>query len=58
MGKIKVKLVKSGIDQSKRQKNTLEAMGFRKLHQVVEMNDNPAIRGMIEKVKHLVTVQE
>ncbi|HNR21371.1 MAG: 50S ribosomal protein L30 [Bacteroidetes bacterium] len=58
MGKIKVKLVKSGIDQSKRQKNTLEAMGFRKLHQVVEMNDNPAMRGMIEKVKHLVTVQE
>jgi large subunit ribosomal protein L30 len=58
MGKIKVKLVKSGIDQSKRQKDTLEAMGFRKLHQVVEMNDNPAMRGMIEKVKHLVTVQE
>lgn len=58
MGKIKVKLIKSGIDQSKRQKDTLEAMGFRKLHQVVEMNDNPAIRGMIEKVKHLVTVQE
>lgn len=58
MGKIKVKLIKSGIDQSKRQKDTLEAMGFRKLHQVVEMNDNPAMRGMIEKVKHLVTVQE
>jgi large subunit ribosomal protein L30 len=58
MTKIKVTQIKSGIDQTERQKNTLRAMGFRKINHTIEINDNAQMRGMIEKVKHLVTVQE
>jgi len=58
MATIKIKQVKSRIGALKNQKLTLDALGLRKLGRVVEHNDNPAIRGMIEKVKHLVTVEE
>jgi large subunit ribosomal protein L30 len=54
MAKIKVKWVKSAIGFSKRQKRTIEALGFTKLQSVVEHEDTPQIRGMIEKVRHLV----
>ena len=57
MATIKVKQVKSRIGSPKDQKKTLDALGLRKTGRVVEHNDNPAIRGMIEKVKHLVTVE-
>ena len=40
------------------QRKTVEALGLRKLHQTVEHQDNAAIRGMINKVSHLVTVKE
>ena len=58
MATIKVKQVKSRIGSPKDQKRTLDALGLRKTGRVKEHNDNPAIRGMIEKVKHLVTVVE
>jgi len=54
MATIKIKQVRSRIRCPKDQKRTLDALGLRKLGRVVEHNDNPAIRGMIEKVKHLV----
>ncbi len=57
MSKIKVTLVKSPIDCSKRQKATLEALGFRKMHQTVEHQDTPQLRGMLRKVQHLVQIQ-
>jgi len=56
--KIKIKLVKSPIGYSQRQKDTVRSLGLRRLHQVVEHDDNPAIRGMIAAVQHLVAVVE
>lgn len=58
MGKIKIKLVKSGIDRSERQKRTLAALGLRKLHASVEHEATPQIKGMLIKVNHLVVVTE
>ena len=57
MATIKIKQVRSRIRCPKDQKRTLDALGLRKMGRVVEHNDNPAIRGMIEKVKHLVSVE-
>ena len=57
MATIKIKQVRSRIRCPKDQKRTLDALGLRKLGRVVEHNDNPAIRGMIEKVKHLISVE-
>lgn len=56
MTKIKVKLVRSGIGQTLRQKNTLKALGLSKLHHVVEKEGTPQVLGMIAKVQHLVEV--
>jgi large subunit ribosomal protein L30 len=56
--KIKIKLVKSPIGFEKRQGATLRALGLRKLHQTVEKDDTPAIRGMVNAVSHLVLVEE
>jgi large subunit ribosomal protein L30 len=53
---IKVTLVKSPIGYSVRQKNTVRALGLRKMGQTVEHNDTAVIRGMIKKVSHLVKV--
>ncbi len=58
MAKIKVKQVRSRINCPKDQKLTLDALGLRKLNRVVEHEDTPAILGMINKVKHLVTIVE
>lgn len=55
---IKVTLTKSTIGAKKDQIATVQALGLKKLHQTVEKPDNPQIRGMIFKVKHLVTVAE
>ncbi|HIA35524.1 MAG TPA: 50S ribosomal protein L30 [Flavobacteriales bacterium] len=57
MAKIKIKQVKSKINSNKRQKRTLEALGIKKMQQVVEHEDTPQIMGMINKVKHLVAVE-
>ena len=56
MATIKVKQIKSKIGYPVDQKRTLEAIGLRKIGQVVEKEDTPALRGMIRKVHHLVTV--
>jgi large subunit ribosomal protein L30 len=58
MTKIKVKKVKSAINRTQRQKRTLEALGLKKIGQVVEHNATPNILGMVNKVKHLVSVEE
>jgi large subunit ribosomal protein L30 len=54
MAKIRAKWIKSAIGFSSRQKRTIEALGFKKLQSVVEHEDTPQVRGMIEKVRHLV----
>ena len=56
MATIKVKQIKSKIGYPKDQKATLQALGLRKISQVVEAEDTPSARGMIRKVHHLVTV--
>ncbi len=55
---LKITLVKSSIGYSQRQKNTVRALGLRRLGQTVEQVDTPVIRGMINKVSHLVKVEE
>ena len=55
---LKVTLVKSAIGYSVRQKNTVRALGLRRLGQTVEHDDTAVIRGMISKVSHLVRVEE
>jgi large subunit ribosomal protein L30 len=58
MKKVKVTQVKSKIRRPQNQKLTLEALGLRKIDQVVEHDATPTILGMINKVKHLVSVEE
>ena len=58
MAKIKVKQVRSSIKRPQNQKRTLEALGLRKIGQIVEHDDTPVILGMVNKVKHLVSVEE
>ena len=58
MAKLKVKQVRSKINCPLDQKRTLEALGLRKMGQVVVHDANPAILGMVNKVKHLVSVEE
>ncbi len=53
-----VTLDRSPIGYSKKQKATLKALGLKKVHQTVAVNDNDAVRGMINKVAHLVSVDE
>lgn len=56
MATIKIKQVKSRIGAPADQKRTLLALGLHKISQIVEVEDNPSMRGMIRKVHHLVTV--
>ena len=58
MAKIKVTKQKSAINSTKRQKLTLEALGLKKIGQTVEHEATPNIMGMVNKVKHLVSVEE
>ncbi len=58
MAKIKVKQTRSRIGAPKDQKRTLDALGLTKMQRVVEHDDTPSIRGLINKVHHLVTVVE
>ncbi len=58
MKKVKITLVKSGIDRPNRQKLTLQALGLKKLHAEKEIEATPQILGMIRKVNHLITVEE
>jgi large subunit ribosomal protein L30 len=56
--KIQVKLVRSPIGYEKSQKATVKALGLKRMHQTVEHDDTSVIRGMINKVQHLVSVIE
>jgi large subunit ribosomal protein L30 len=58
MAKIKVKQVRSKINCPENQKRVLASLGLRRMGQVVEHDANPAILGMVNKVKHLVSVEE
>ena len=55
---IRVTLVRSSIGYTKDQKATVRALGLHRMHQTVEHKDNPALRGMIQKIIHLVQVEE
>lgn len=56
MATIKIKQIKSRIGASIDQKRTLDALGLRKMNRTVEKEDSPVVRGMINKVHHLVTL--
>ncbi len=58
MAKLRITWVKSSIGYAKDQKVTVRTLGLRRLNQTVEQDDNPAIRGMVHKVRHLVRVEE
>ena len=58
MAKLQITLTKSVIGSKPGQRKTVQALGLRKLNQTVEQADNAAIRGMLTKVAHLVTVKE
>lgn len=55
---LEITLNRSVIGQKESQKKTIQSLGFKKVHQSVIREDTPAVRGMIEKVSHLVTVKE
>ena len=56
--KLKIQLVRSPISALPKHRRTARALGLRKMNQVVEKEDNPAIRGMIRAINHLVSVEE
>ena len=56
MATIKVKQIKSRIGAPKDQKRTLDTLGLRKINQVVEVEDTPSTRGMVQKLRPLVIV--
>ncbi len=57
-GKLRITWVKSSIGYSRRQKGTIRALGLHRLGDVVEQDDTPVIRGMVDKVGHLIHVDE
>ena len=54
---LKIKLIKSPHGRTQPQRRTLEALGLRKINQIVERPDHPSVVGMINRVKHLVVVE-
>jgi len=58
VAKLRVTWVKSGIGYAQVQKKTLKALGLNRLNQSVTHDDSPSVRGMINKVQHLVKVEE
>jgi large subunit ribosomal protein L30 len=58
MARLRITYVKSVIGYSQRQRDTIKSLGLRRLHQSVEHTDTPEIRGMVNKVSHLVRVEE
>jgi large subunit ribosomal protein L30 len=55
---LRITLVKSPIGYAQRQKDTVRALGLRKMNQTVEHKDSPVVRGMVTRVSHLVQVEE
>ena len=58
MAKLRITWIKSGIGYAEDQRKTLKALGFHRLNQAVTHEDSGSIRGMVNKVKHLVRVEE
>ncbi len=58
MATLRITYSKSAIGYTVRQKATVKALGFKHLYETIEHEDTPAIRGMINKISHLVTVEE
>jgi large subunit ribosomal protein L30 len=58
MARLKITYVRSIIGQKPDQQRTVRALGLRKLHQSVQFEDTPQLRGMVHKVRHLVKVEE
>lgn len=58
MAMLRITYSKSAIGYTEKQKATIRALGFKKLNQTVEHEDTPVVRGMINAVRHLVTVEE
>jgi large subunit ribosomal protein L30 len=58
MAKLRVKLVKSGIDRPERQKKTLKALGLTKMQKTIEIEATPQAKGMVKSIQHLVTIEE
>ncbi|MBO2945801.1 MULTISPECIES: 50S ribosomal protein L30 [Paenibacillus] len=58
MSKLEITLVRSVIGRPEDQRVTVKTLGLRKINHSVVHNDNPAIRGMVKKVNHLVSVKE
>ena len=58
MATLRITWTKSAIGYAKRQKLTIRALGLKRLHHTVEHDDTPTIRGMADRVRHLVTVEE
>lgn len=58
MAKVAITWRKSAIGYNQRQKDTIRKLGLRRLHQTVEHDDSPALRGMIARVGHLVDVDD
>ncbi|MDO4488495.1 MAG: 50S ribosomal protein L30 [Eubacteriales bacterium] len=56
--KLRVTLVKSPIAQVPKNRLTVAALGFKKMHQTREFNDSPAVRGMLKQIQHMVKVEE
>jgi len=55
-GTVEIRWVRSGIAFNRKQKEIVRSLGLRRLHQVVERPDNPAVRGLVAKVAHLVEI--
>jgi large subunit ribosomal protein L30 len=58
MAKIRITQTRSRIGSTKRQKRTLDALGLRKMNKTVTLEDSPQVLGMVNKVKHLLKVEE
>lgn len=58
MKKIRVKQIKSGIGRPLRQKRTLRALGIKKMNQSVELEATPQVLGMVNKIQHLLVIEE
>lgn len=56
--KLRIRQVRSAIGRAERQKRTVRALGLRRLHQEVVLNDTPQVRGMVNKVSHLLEIEE
>ena len=57
MPKLRITWVKSGIGYSEKQKRTIKALGFHRLNEVIEKDDSASVRGMVQRVSHLVKME-